>query len=266
MRHILSKALSFVLFATLCLTFVGCGCEGELSVSDAGLLADSAVQPDSGPIISDGGLIPDTGVDGGGCSALYTGRLIRGTAESTVYYVTSTGLRSEFPNPPTYASWFSDFARVETLADEALNAFPLGPRVRIRPGTQLVKITTETPVYAVTPCGVLRELASEAVAAQLYGIDWARRVVDVPSDLFVTYSRGAPVSSPVHPDGQLISFAGRTYLMEGGRRRLVSERAAADSNFRLEFVVSTTIVYPDGPLYDCAESLYQQVVCVTCDC
>lgn len=234
--------------------------------SDGG--SDSGLAIDAGPIATDAGeadaSAPDAGPE---CPTPYEGDLITGTGPAT-YYIATDGNRYVFPNEREYFTWYIDFSGVRTVSDAYIATIPIHGNVRVRPGTHLVKITTDPRVYAVSPCGVLRWIENETLAIELYGSDWAARVVDIPDSFFVNYTIGASISTPVHPDGQLIRYPGETtvYLMEAGERRRVSLRALEDSGFREEFVVETTIEYPDGAPYDCAEPLYQETICASCGC
>ena len=80
--------------------------------------------------------------------------LIRSSKSSTVYYVDSQGIRHAFPNFTTYKSWYgSDFSKVMILSDDFVQSFPLGDNVTIKPGKQLVKIPSDSKVYAVEQGG-----------------------------------------------------------------------------------------------------------------
>lgn len=119
-------------------------------------------------------------------------RLIKGSS-STVYFFAQDGKRYVFPNASTYHSWYDDNTHIDTLTAEQLAAIPLGGNVTYRPGTTLVKITTDPKVYAVSRHGVLHWVASEALATSLFGADWNQKIVDVPDAFFVNYSVGAAI-------------------------------------------------------------------------
>lgn len=125
-----------------------------------------------------------------GCTS---GQLIRASSPS-VYYCGADGKRYVFPNQSTYSTWYSDFSSVERISDEALAAVPIGGNVTYKPGVRMVKITTSSRVYAVAAGGILRAVASEAVAEQLYGADWNRQIDDVPDAFFVNYLVGADIT------------------------------------------------------------------------
>ena len=80
-------------------------------------------------------------------------------------------------------------------------AWPLGKNVSMRPGTYLVKLTTDPKTYAVEEGGVLRWIKQEYVAIQLFGENWATRVRDVPDVFFSNYTKGKDIDAPVHPNG-----------------------------------------------------------------
>ncbi|MDO8584019.1 MAG: hypothetical protein Q7R83_02460 [bacterium] len=122
------------------------------------------------------------------------GDLIKGSG-SAVYYFAPNGRRFVFPNEKTYFTWYVDFSTVRTIPDNALSSLPLGGNVTYRPGMKLVKITTDPRVYAVERAGVLRHISSEQLAAQLYGINWATQVQDVPDAFFVNYTVGGQITN-----------------------------------------------------------------------
>src|SRR3989338_10491372 len=107
-----------------------------------------------------------------------TGDLIKQIGLPTVYYLGADGKRYVFPNEQTYFSWYSDFSGVVTISQSELESYPLKANVTIRPGTKLVKITTNPTVYSVEANGTLRSIVSEANAKTLWGDNWAKRVVD----------------------------------------------------------------------------------------
>lgn len=190
------------------------------------------------------------------------GDLIKASGPA-VYYYAADGKRYVFPNEKTYFSWFPDFSSVKTITDEELAAIMIGGNVTIRPGTKLVKITTDPKVYAVTQGGVLHWVESEAIATTLFGAGWAQRVVDVPDGFFVNYSVGSSLSSAVHPDGSLIQYAGNParYVVWGGAKRLIASDAAFLANgFQSVHVLTTTVTYPNGSDVTGRESALADVI------
>jgi len=122
------------------------------------------------------------------------GSLIKGSLPA-VYYLGSDSKRYVFPNEKTYKTWYSDFSSVVTVTDAELASVAIGGNATYRPGTKMVKITTDPKVYAVGAGGSLRHIATEAVASALYGASWAGMVEDVPDAFFVNYTIGAAVSA-----------------------------------------------------------------------
>lgn len=114
----------------------------------------------------------------------------------TVYWHASNGKRYVFPNNATYQSWrMSPPEPVTTIGDVELYTIPIGGNMTYRPGSRLVKITTDPRVYAVARYGVLRWVTSEQVARTLYGQNWAQMVDDLPDEFFANYTIGAPINS-----------------------------------------------------------------------
>ena len=111
--------------------------------------------------------------------------LVKSQEFNTVYYIDSVGIRHAFPNETTYRSWYgNDFSKIIIVNNDFLKNYPLGKNITIRPGTDLVKVRTSSPVYAVEQGGVLREIQNEGISQALYGEDWPRRVVDIPDVFF----------------------------------------------------------------------------------
>ncbi|MDO8584020.1 MAG: hypothetical protein Q7R83_02465 [bacterium] len=121
-----------------------------------------------------------------------SGDLIKASGP-TVYYYGEDGKRYVFPTEKTYFSWYTDFSAVKTVSDSELASYPLGGNVTYRPGTRLVKITTDPKVYAVDKKGTLRWMENETIAKTLYGADWAKKVDDLPDAFFINYVIGAAV-------------------------------------------------------------------------
>ncbi len=181
-------------------------------------------------------------------SAAVTGDLIKASGPA-VYYYAADSKRYVFPNEKTYFSWFMDFSAVRTISDTELASILIGGNVSIRPGSKLVKIQTDPKVYAVTLGGVLHWVESEAIATSLFGANWAQRVVDVPDSFFVNYTIGSSISTPVHPNASLVTYAGNSarYVVWDGMKRLIASDAVFASNgFNPANVITTTISYSNG--------------------
>jgi len=162
---------------------------------------------------------------------------------SAVYYLGDDGQRYVFPNTSTYMSWYSDFSGVVTVPSTELQSYPIGGNVTMRPGTNLVKITTDPTVYAVEPGGELRSIVSEENAIDLYGADWASRVVDVPDAFFVNYEKGSALTVGEYPTGTIVQEEGSSdayYVDNGEYRPFSGEAAFLANNFKWSDVVTTT--------------------------
>jgi len=181
-------------------------------------------------------------------ATLSPGDLIKASGPA-VYYYSNDGKRYVFPNEKTYFSWYANFSSVKTITDAELAAIMIGGNVVIRPGTKLVKITTDPKVYAVSDsCGMLHWVTTEAIATSLYGSNWAQRVVDVPDSFFGDYQVGSAISTAVHPDGQLITYSGdsNTYIVVGGQKRKLTSAGISANNLNVANAVPTTITYSNG--------------------
>jgi len=127
-------------------------------------------------------------------AAVTNGSLIKGASSSAVYYVES-GKRYAFPNEGVFFSWYRDFTGVVTVPDTDLAGYALAGNVTYKPAMELVKVTTDPKVYAVSQYGVLRWVMTEDAAAALYGPDWNAKVQDVPDTFFTNYLIGSPIGA-----------------------------------------------------------------------
>jgi len=164
------------------------------------------------------------------------GDLIKMDGLSSVYYLGDDGKRYVFPNEATFFSWYSDFSSVVTISASELQSYPIGGNVTMRPGTKLVKITTDPSVYAVEPNGVLRKIQSEAQAIALYGTNWNKRVVDIADAFFSNYTIGSALTSGSIPAGSLVKNEGAAdvYYYDGSAYRKIASESAFNAN-RFQF-------------------------------
>lgn len=184
-------------------------------------------------------------------ATLASGDLIKASLPA-VYYYAADGKRYVFPNENTYYSWYPDFSTVKTITDEELAVVPIGGNITIRPGTFLVKITTDPKVYAVTTGGVLHWVESEDIASKLWLSNWADWVVDVPDAFFTNYSIGSSISTYTHPDGCIIKYEGdaTVYYVQDGMKRAITSEAAFNANmFQWRFLINpvpSDVTYANG--------------------
>jgi len=194
-------------------------------------------------------------------ATISAGDLIKASG-AAVYYYGADGMRYTFPTEDVYMSWYSDFSTVKTITDAELAAIDMGGNITVRPGTKLVKITTDPKTYAVETGGVLRHITSEAAAVALYGDDWASRIIDVDDTLWFNYSRtGADLDGTVHPNGTLVKYDGddTVYYIEDGKKRAVSTEGMTANMLKDSDAVTTTIAYADGVALTAEESAITNV-------
>ena len=182
-------------------------------------------------------------------AAAQAGDLIKMDGLSSVYYLAADGKRYVFPNEATYFSWYGDFSGVVVIPQSELESYSLGANVTIRPGTKLIKITTDPKVYAVEPNGDLVHVPDEATAITLYGADWATRVVDIADAFFTNYNvTGNQVSASAYPTGTLVQFGGSadvSYIDATGNARKVADEASFLANrFKWADVIVSTLTAP----------------------
>jgi len=120
------------------------------------------------------------------------------TGCDAVYYLGSDGNRYVFPNSKIYFSWYNDFSAVQTVSKAELESYSIligaASNVTYRPGTRLVKFITDPKVYAVDSNGTLRHVASEQVAMDIWGADWAKQVDDLSDAFGAGYVEGSAIN------------------------------------------------------------------------
>lgn len=168
-------------------------------------------------------------------AAAPAGSLIKMNGLSSIYYLGADGKRYVFPNESTFFSWYGDFSMVVTVPQSELESYPLGANVTVRPGTKLVKITTDPKVYAVEPNGTLLWIPSETVAMTLFGSNWAKRVIDVSDAFFTNYriDSARQATATTYPTGSLVKFGGAAdvyYIAADGKAQKITSEAAFVAN------------------------------------
>lgn len=179
--------------------------------SDANFSIGGVVAPPQGDVLGDtsGGEAPGSGVMGPSpftgedeeISVVSPGDYIKSPNFSTVYYVDSEMIRHPFLDTQTFFTYEASFDVVTTVTDATLPTLPLGVAMLPKHGIALVKIQSMNQVYAVqlnsfyqyTP--IIRHIETEAVAAQIYGADWADYVIDIPPFTFPWFEIGDPIDS-----------------------------------------------------------------------
>ena len=129
-------------------------------------------------------------------------------------------------------------------------SYALGKNITIRPGTYLVKITTDPKVYAVETGGILRWVPSEAIALSTFGSKWKERVIDIPDVFFGNYKIGQDLSS-IHPNGSVLVLPkGEVVYMNNSLTYQFSGDVMTYMRFTSSFFASTSSAianaYQDG--------------------
>lgn len=132
--------------------------------------------------------------------AATSGDLIKMSGNSSVYYLGANGKRYVFTNDKAYFTWYSNFSGVKTISQTELESYTIGGNVTYKPGTRMVKITTDPKVYAVSMNGTLHWVKSEAIAKALYGDMWNKQIDDVSDAFFVNYTIGSEISDAAQFD------------------------------------------------------------------
>lgn len=112
-----------------------------------------------------------------------------------VYYYANDGKRYVFPDSKTFVSWYSgSFYNIVKITSGQLASIPFGGLVTMHPGS-MVKIESDPRVYVVDKGGILRLIETESMAYDIGGVDWAKKVSDIPVSFFTNYKQGSSIIS-----------------------------------------------------------------------
>ena len=154
---------------------------GRLNVASALTLADQLYPPEAraGSLIK----LPCTGTASvaDACHA--------------VYVYGADGKRHAFPNQPVFFTWYTNFDKVTTVSAAFMSSLTLGKNVTYHPGTKMVKFQTVPTVYVVGAKGLLRPIANERIAAQLYGDTWNKQIDDISDVFWGNYTFGSMIQT-----------------------------------------------------------------------
>lgn len=147
--------------------------------------------------------------------AISPGDRIKCESLPAVYLFGSDGKRYVFPNEKTYFTWYEDFNGVKTISDRRCSTLPLGrSNVTYRPGTMMVKITTDPRTYAVERGGILRHVTTQEIAETLFGLNWKNRIHDVPDAFFSNYTVGEPIENSSEYNPEALKTATATIMQD----------------------------------------------------
>lgn len=184
--------------------------------------------------------------------SLVGGRLVRLVDSSAVYYVINNQRRL-FSNEATYWSWYSGTwldQPIEIVSQQDFDNLVVGENITVRPGTNLIKFSNSSLVYAVSSNGIINRLGVLA-AEELYGANWQEKVVVIQIAFETNYRRGLSLSGNIFPNGSLIQYINSDdiWYIDNGYKRKVSPDAFLDNSFQMKYLiegVSSDIFYPSG--------------------
>jgi|GEM_PF-4007529 len=160
------------------------------------------------------------------------GSLIKAKNNSTVYYIGPESKKYVFPEGKTYSTWFDDFSQIKEVSTSELDEYTDGGAMPIKGGTRLITHQNTAKVYAVEAGGILRHIPSEAKARELFGDDWASKVVDVLPGFFASSYQIGEELGDILPNGYLVTDGSKYYYIENGKKKLMSKEALRLNNLK----------------------------------
>lgn len=182
--------------------------------------------------------------------AASTGDLIKLSSDTAVYYVNGSN-RHAFPHSSVYFTWYRDFNNVQVVSQAEMSNYTLTTNVTIRPGTKLMKITSDPKTYAVGMDRTIYHISSEQEAISMYGPNWAGMVVDVADSFFNNYTMGGQKPNGQYTGGQLVKAAGSpdVYYYTGSQfRKVAGENAFYANRFSFDHVVTAPSGFSMSPM------------------
>lgn len=122
--------------------------------------------------------------------------IIKGQALQ-LYWYGQDKKRYIFPTNETYRTWFPIGLKkkIYEIPNEVLDNIPIAGNVTYKPGTQLIKISTDEKIFAVASGGCLRWISSPLIAYQIFGPDWITLIDVIPDVFFVNYFIGEDIKA-----------------------------------------------------------------------
>ena len=128
------------------------------------------------------------------------GSVIKTADRSSIYYYGSDGYRHAFPNERVYWSWYDNYDDLHIVTTAFMESLPIGKNVTFRPGSVLVRFTTDNNVYAVDKGTRLRKYVSTYLALLDYGNNWTSLFVTLPDVLRSNYKTGTDIDEAADYD------------------------------------------------------------------
>lgn len=123
------------------------------------------------------------------------GHVLVGTKVATKFYLARDGKRYVFPDETkTYDTWKSVLPPVDKISEDELESYPLGGNVWYRPGARLIRIQSDSRIFAVAHGGTLRAI-NEGTAEMVFGKDWKSLLDTLQDYYFTNYNMGEPILS-----------------------------------------------------------------------
>jgi len=117
------------------------------------------------------------------------GSLVKSESSKGIYYIAADNKAYKFPNLQTYHSWYSSLATVKLLTKKEFSRIKKAKKnVTLRPATRLIKFTNSAKVYALDNGANLRWLETETTAKSLYGNNWTKQIIVLPSSRLNDYA------------------------------------------------------------------------------
>ncbi len=127
---------------------------------------------------------------------LIPGSIVKGETLDFWYWYGNDTNRYSFLSHDVVESWFPDAATrpaITAVRDTVLASITLNGFIGYKPGTRLIKISSDPKIYAISEGMKLRWLENEKIIEQIYGSSWRDLLITVPDVVFIEYVVGDSV-------------------------------------------------------------------------
>jgi len=119
-----------------------------------------------------------------------SGRWIKLADQTAVYFLDKNNTRHAYPTSAVWESYFGkDFSKVEKVSGAEMAVYSLGRNVPFKTNS-LMKIPSVNKVYYVSQNAKISWIVDGAAAKSMFGVDWAKKVKDLPEAFFTDYFAG----------------------------------------------------------------------------
>ncbi|MCX6811287.1 MAG: S8 family peptidase [Candidatus Berkelbacteria bacterium] len=160
------------------------------------------------------------------------------TDNKTAIYLIESCKKRHIPSPEVFSSWFN-WGDVVIISSGEMNSYTTGSDLTFQSGS-LIRASDQPEVYVIVGA-IRRHIASPSVFEGL-GYKWSNIVITNSAEILKYSSAENLTKIGSHPDGSVIKSisASEVYLIDGGKKRHLSNPEVFTSRYRWEEILMVT--------------------------